>query len=228
MRDLLFIFDCDGVLVDSETISCCLLRKLIEEIGGRATEGFIYETFLGRSPNTIAALIYEHFEVEVSQHRLDRFQADIISNFEADLVAIPGIELALKNITGSICVASSSNEDRIHRSLELTGIRQFFGPYIFSATMVARGKPNPDLFQLAAQSMGYTPDKCVVIEDSVAGLQAAKAANMCSIGFTGGTHAEVAGLHEKLKSLDPNMIISDMSTLPQAIKRLNLVKDIAE
>ena len=120
--------------------------------------------------------------------------------FEAELRATTGIEAVLDALTGKVCVASSSTPDRLRHALGLVGLYERFAPHIFSAVQVRRGKPAPDLFLYAAARMDAEPAQCLVIEDSLAGVEAAVAAGMTAIGFIGGSHCR-PGHAERLKAL---------------------------
>ena len=174
-RAELVIFDCDGVLVDSEPISIEVLLALIAEVGGDIGEATAYERFLGRSMATISGMLRDEFGLVVTDRHLEAMRATIHERFRSDLKPIPGIAEALGRLSGKRCVASSSQLERIRLSLEVTGLRDLFEPHIFSASMVKRGKPAPDLFLHVAREMGVAPENCTVIEDSPAGITAAKA-----------------------------------------------------
>ena len=115
------------------------------------------------------------------------------------------------------CVASSSQLERIRLSLEITGLRDLFEPHIFSASMVSRGKPAPDLFLHVAREMGVAPENCTVIEDSPAGIAAAKDAGMRVFAFAGGSHAGRAGLLAAFETMQPDRVFDDMRDLPDML-----------
>jgi HAD superfamily hydrolase (TIGR01509 family) len=184
----LVIFDCDGVLVDSELLSCnalieCLRRHAIEIDLDTAIDAF-----LGRTGQ--AVIEYCAFR----GHRLpDDFFAElraaVLAVFTGTLQQTPGAETVLRTLPIPYCVASSSDLERINQSLQLTGLDELVGgERIFSATMVPNGKPAPDLFLHAAARMGAAPERTLVIEDSVSGVRAGKAAGMTVWGFIGGSH----------------------------------------
>jgi len=183
----LVIFDCDGVLVDSEVLSCQCLVELL----GRHDVALDLETafthFLGRS----SAAIVDHYQG--LGHGLPaafgaELQASIREAFTRSLSATPNVENLLRGLDIAYCLASSSDLERIDFSLAITGLRALFEGRVFSAEMVAEGKPAPDLFLHAAARMGARPERTLVIEDSVSGVQAAKAAGMRVWGFVGGSH----------------------------------------
>ena len=215
-RSELVIFDCDGVLVDSEPISIEVLLALIAEVGGEVSEATAYERFLGRSMATINGMLRDEFGLVVTDSHLDGMRAAIYQRFRSDLKPIPGSRGA-RPIGGKRCVASSSQLERIRLSLEITGLRDLFEPHIFSASMVARGKPAPDLFLHVAREMGVAPENCTVIEDSPAGIAAAKQAGMRVFAFAGGSHAERAGLLAAFETMQPDLVFDDMRELPDLL-----------
>lgn len=214
----LIIFDCDGVLVDSEPISIAVLLEMIAKSGVTMSEDDAYDRFLGRSMATISKVLHEEYGFAASEADLDEMRTHLYSRFELDLQPIPGIADTLKKLPQRRCVASSSQPERIRLSLRLTGLIDLLDPHIFSATMVKNGKPAPDLFLFAANIMNVDPAECVVIEDSPAGIQAAKAAGMRVFAFTGGTHSRGGRLESTLASLGPDLIFDDMLQLPDLLK----------
>lgn len=183
----LIIFDCDGVLVDSEVLSCECLSELLGECGIALSEDEVVELFLGRS----TAALLSHYKDDrrfVPDFFLPELKSRVLQRFGAQLRPIPGIEAVVSQLESPSCVASSSDLDRVRRSLELTGLAPLFGGRLYTAQMVARGKPAPDLFLYAAEQMGAAPQRTLVIEDSISGVAAAKAAGMTAWGFVGGSH----------------------------------------
>jgi HAD superfamily hydrolase (TIGR01509 family) len=216
----LVIFDCDGVLVDSEPISIAVLRGVLAKNGVAISETEAYERFLGKSMATIAQLIESDFGLVVTDAHREHIRADLFHRFEAELEPVPGIRETLEALKIRRCVASSSLPDRIRFSLRLTGLLELLEPHIYSATMVKRGKPFPDLFLHAASDMGVEPAECVVVEDSPAGVMAARSAGMRVLGFTGALHAARPGFRDKLASLAPDAIFDDMRELPAMLARM--------
>jgi HAD superfamily hydrolase (TIGR01509 family) len=184
----LIIFDCDGVLVDSEIVSFEAEAEMFAEIGIGLTAHDLLTRFLGTSSASMFAIIEQENGIELPADFAERATRRTLEAFDRKLQPIPGIGELLANLPDRKCVASSSEPPRIRHSLSLAGILHHFEPHIFSATQVKRGKPAPDLFLLAAASMGVPPARCLVIEDSVAGVTAARAAGMIVLGFTGGSH----------------------------------------
>lgn len=213
-RQRLIIFDCDGVLVDSEPISIAVLVDAIRAAGGEIDVDLAYQSFLGRSFATMIDVLKADYGVEADEAFLDGLRQDLYGRFQRELRPISGIAEALDHLSDGVCVASSSQPERIRLSLALTGLGERFGTNIFSATMVRNGKPAPDLFLHAAREMGYDPAQCLVIEDSPAGIQAARSAGMSVFAFTGGSHAASAGLRDKVECLNPDLVFDDMASLP--------------
>jgi beta-phosphoglucomutase-like phosphatase (HAD superfamily) len=185
----LIIFDCDGVLVDSEPLALRVNAEMLAELGWHAGDDEIIDRFLGRSLTSNVATVEEHIGRPLPTDWLDRFIAKIDAAHEAELAAVAGITEALDTIDGwdvTTCIASSGRHNKIRHSLALVGLAGRFGDRIFSATDVTHGKPAPDLFLHAAARLGVTPERCVVIEDSQYGVQAARSAGMYAYGFAGG------------------------------------------
>jgi HAD superfamily hydrolase (TIGR01509 family) len=213
----LIIFDCDGVLVDSEPLALRVLLEGIAESGVQIEEAVAYERFLGRSLASVIDTVERDFGLTLMPDALDRMRDRLYALFRDELQPIPGIAETLARLAVPFCVASSSQMERIRLSLALTGLAPWFGDRVFSATMVAEGKPAPDLFLLAASRMRIAPDRCIVIEDSPAGIEAAKRAGMRAFAFTGGGHAGSAAHRRQLETLQPDVVFDDMAGLPELI-----------
>jgi len=213
----LVILDCDGVLVDSETISVAVLTELLGKAGAKIAKSDGYRLFLGRSMAAVEKLLRSDYGLALSQAELDGIRTETFRRFRAELKPMPGVAEALSRLKARRCVASSSSPERIRLSLSLTGLLEMLEPHIYSASMVARGKPAPDLFLHAAEEMGVRAEDCVVVEDSPAGIDAARRAGMRAFAFTGGAHAEPAGLETALVRLRPELIFSDMARLPELL-----------
>jgi HAD superfamily hydrolase (TIGR01509 family) len=183
----LIIFDCDGVLVDSELLSCGCLSETLSEFGIELSPERALELFLGRS--TVA--IEQHYR-ELGQILpagfLARLKSHVLATFDGALQPIPGIDAVLSGLRQPFCVASSSDIDRVSLSLKAAGLAPHFGDRLYTAQMVRNGKPAPDLFLYAAEKMSSEPSRTLVIEDSVSGVRAARAAGMTVWGFIGGSH----------------------------------------
>lgn len=186
-RPDLIIFDCDGVLVDSELLSCRCLSEVLAEFGLQLSVEQALALFLGRSTKAIEQH-YRDLGQSLPDHFLPRLKARVLETFAGALQPIPGVGAVLSELKASCCVASSSNLDRVSLSLDVTGLASHFGDRLYTAQMVRHGKPAPDLFLHAAGKMRVDPARALVIEDSVSGVQAAKAAGMTVWGFVGGSH----------------------------------------
>jgi HAD superfamily hydrolase (TIGR01509 family) len=202
----LVIFDCDGVLVDSERLAVRVEAEILSGLGWPLSQAEIVERFVGRSAG------YMHQEIERQLGRsVDwdvEFETRYRSVFERELVAVPGIVEALDEITVPVCVASSGSHDKMRFTLGRTGLLDRFEGRIFSVDEVEQGKPAPDIFLFAAEKMGTAPARCAVVEDSASGVTAGLAAGMAVFAFAGGvTSAEML-------TIDDAVIFEDMRRLP--------------
>ena len=213
----LIIFDCDGVLIDSELIACQVDAACLTEIGWPHTVEDILDRYVGRS----AAAMLADIEARTGRRLPDGFpemlRRRLAASFERDLTAIPGVAAVLDRLRCRFCVASSSAPERLRHSLSLVGLYDRFAPHIFSATEVRRGKPAPDLFLHAAERMGVAPSRCLVIEDSLAGVEAARAAGMPVLGFIGGGHCR-PGHAQRLRQAGASTIFAEMVELAGLIE----------
>ncbi len=216
----LIIFDCDGVLVDSEPLAMRVLLAGIAARGVTIDEALAYERLLGRNLASVVETLERDFGVALEADALEHMREELYVLFREELQAIAGIAEALQKISVPVCVASSSQLERIRLSLEVTGLAAAFGDHIFSASMVSQGKPAPDLFLLAASRMHVTPQRCIVIEDSPAGVEAARRAGMRVFAFTGGSHAQSVAHRQRLESLAPDILFDDMARLPELIRSI--------
>ncbi len=212
MSPELIIFDCDGVLIDSEALSCQADSACLAEIGIALSAEEIMDRYLGISAAAMCADIERRVGRVLPSDFGETLRVRVAAAFETGLTAMAGAKALLEALPQRRCVASGSVPERLRHSLALTGLLRFFEPHIFSATQVARGKPAPDLFLFAAASMQAVPADCVVIEDSVPGVQAAVSAGMRAIGFTGGGHCR-PGHAERLRAAGAAMIADDMRRL---------------
>jgi len=219
----LVIFDCDGVLVDSEPIAMRVLIETLAEQGLTVEEDRAYRDFLGRSLATVRSQLRDAHQVELDDGALQAMRDRLFEEFRANLLPTPGVAEALATITGNheVSVASSSHPERIRLSLQIAGLDGFFGEHIHSATEVRKGKPAPDLFLHAAAARGVPPENCLVIEDSPAGIEAARAAGMRVFAYVGGTHVKKAGLGERIAAAGADAVIEDMRDLPAMVAGLS-------
>jgi HAD superfamily hydrolase (TIGR01509 family) len=207
----LVIFDCDGVLVDSEPISVQVDMLVLERVGMQMSRADVIDRFVGRSKTVMLGAIEQHLGEPLSptlEREIDQLYAEA---FDRELTAVDGVHEALAGISLPTCVASSSEPHSLRHKLELVGLYEQFAGRIFSATEVEHGKPAPDLFLYAAERMGVPPEACLVVEDSQYGVQAAHAARM-----------EVLAYDSRL--VDPRLLdgkrtvlFSDMRDLPRLV-----------
>ncbi|WP_395446381.1 HAD family hydrolase (plasmid) [Aminobacter sp. UC22_36] len=186
-QDSLVIFDCDGVLVDSEPLAALAYERAYAK-NGLQIKAEVVAHGVGMKQSDIIKKIHE-----LTGHLLPEEATDDIWNetktlFTEQLISTRDLPVFLQSLQVARCVASSSSVERINHSLAVTGLAGHFGDAIFSSSMVARGKPAPDIFLFAAERMGFEPARCVVIEDSRYGVQGALAAGMTAIGYVGGGH----------------------------------------
>ncbi|MFE2928810.1 HAD family hydrolase [Streptomyces goshikiensis] len=207
----LVIFDCDGVLVDSERIAARVNVVLGAELGWPLTEEEVVRRFIGRSSASIRELVAARIGAEAARVWDERFVTLHAEAVDAGLTPVDGLPEALDAIALPTCVASSGSHEKMRHTLGRTGLYERFEGRIHSATEVSRGKPAPDLFLHAARRMGVDPAACVVVEDSRPGVEAARAAGMRSFGYAGGlTPAEaLAG--------PGTVVFTDMRDLPSLI-----------
>ena len=211
----LIIFDCDGVLIDSEAIANKVLVDTLAEFGVHITRQEAIERYMGKSESYEYADIRARRGIELPPTFSERKRQLIEKLYEEELEAMNGISELLKILSVKKCIASSSSPVRLEHCLKLVGLWKHFAPHIFSATQVKYGKPAPDLFLFAAAQMQTNPADCLVIEDSPAGVQAAKAANMRVYGFTGGSHCD-ATHGERLLREGAEKIFNNMNDLARA------------
>ena len=212
---MLLIFDCDGVLVDSEVVALEELSLIMSEHGRPMDVAACRDAFLGKHTDDVARGI-EAIVGHALPGQPGELRRRMLVRLERELAAVPGTAEVLARLEGPRCVASSSDPERIRMTLRWAGLDGFFGDQIFSGVEVAHGKPAPDLFLHAARSMGFAPGQCVVIEDSVAGVAAGVAADMRVIGFTGGAHTD-PGHAARLVAAGAGSIIENMHALPKKL-----------
>jgi HAD superfamily hydrolase (TIGR01509 family) len=213
---MLLIFDCDGVLVDSEMLACEIDARILTDIGLPHSAEDIARKFVGVSFKDMVARLEAEHERTLPADFGSRIDSDLFAKFETDLKPIEGVRDAILSLPYPRCVASSSTPERIALSLRITGLSDLFD-HVFSSTQVARGKPAPDLFLFAAKNMNANPQDCVVIEDSTAGVQGALAAGMRVIGFTGGAHCGPEHA-EKLRGAGAFVVIERMTDLSRTVQ----------
>ena len=207
----LVIFDCDGVLVDTERIAVKVDVRVLAALGWALTEQDVIERFVGRTDDYMTEQIEAYLGRSLPAGWADEFQPLYREAFAAGLAPVDGVGEALDQISLLTCVASNGTHDKMRFTLGLTGLYERFAGRIFSVTEVTNGKPAPDLFLHAASRMGVEPAACAVVEDSVYGVEAARAAGMLALGFAG-------GLTPAGRLRGPGTIVfSDMRELPRLL-----------
>jgi HAD superfamily hydrolase (TIGR01509 family) len=215
----LLIFDCDGVLVDSEVLAHTILAELMTTLGRPMTTRQALQIFSGLQLHDVLALAEALLSFPIPADQGAAAGQRLLELIRRELKPIKGVHGALDLLPYPRCVASSSTRDRLDLSLEVTGLKSLFGEHVFSADQVEHGKPAPDLYLLAARSFAVAPTDCIVIEDSTLGIRAAAAAGMKTIGFAGASHATIE-LARQLKTAGANIVIAAMSDLPSAVEGL--------
>ena len=205
----LVIFDCDGVLVDSERLAVRTEAEILSGLGWALSESDIVERFVGRSAAYMQQEIERHIGRSVDWEA--EFEPRYRAVYERELLPVPGVVEALEQIAVPTCVASSGSHEKMQFTLGITGLIDRFRDRIFSADEVTRGKPDPDIFLHAARQMGVVPTRCAVVEDSISGVTAGLAADMAVFAFAGGvtTSAQL--------SIGEAVVFSDMRELPALI-----------
>jgi HAD superfamily hydrolase (TIGR01509 family) len=207
----LVIFDCDGVLVDSEPIANRVFAQALAELGLHLTDAQMFDYFLGRSMDDCMNVVAQLLGRAPPENFLSDLQRRTFGVFASELHATPCIEYALDRIAVPCCVASSGDHDKMRTTLGITGLLPRFEGRLFSVTQVAHAKPAPDVYLYAARQFDANPQNCIVVEDTPAGVRAGAAAQMTVFGFCAHTPAATlsdAGAHRTFE---------DMRMLPQMI-----------
>jgi HAD superfamily hydrolase (TIGR01509 family) len=216
------LFDCDGVLVDSEVIALRVEMEMLAEQGLHFTRDEYAARFMGLSTEAF------HTAIDTEAHvRLGRPISEAIRQSErlravmvAEMKAVPGVEAALAGLQLPKAIASSGSMEGLQRKLTRTGLWTLFEPHIYGADHVAQAKPAPDLFLHAAAALGVAPADCLVIEDSANGVKAGRAAGMTVWGFLGGGHADAA-LGERLTAAGAERLVADWPQAARLLAALN-------
>jgi HAD superfamily hydrolase (TIGR01509 family) len=197
------IFDCDGVLVDSEKIAVKIDHEMLREAGLEITIDEVVHHFLGKSESHFVEVAEDLLGASLPANWLKENEARYKQAFETELTTVQGIEAVLRNLTLPFCVASNGSHEKMRLTLGKTGLLPMFENRMFSSTQVLRGKPHPDLFLFAAETMGWQASSCLVVEDSKTGVEAALSAGMRVAAFAGGfvkhnefTHKNLRVIHE--------------------------------
>ena len=203
----LIIFDCDGVLVDSEPISNRIMAQVPTENGLPATLEMCYEHFMGCTMSDCVGILANRFDHVVPDDFVDSVRDRTLDALRREIEPVPGIAVALDRISAPMCVASSGQLIKMRTTLGRTGLLHYFEDRLFSAAGMARGKPHPDIFLHAAEALGAEPAACAVIEDSPVGVCAGVAAGMTVFGYAALTDPQ------KLSAAG-GLVFTDMHDLP--------------
>jgi HAD superfamily hydrolase (TIGR01509 family) len=217
----LAIFDLDGVLIDSEVIASNVVARAMLIRGIAISAEDVVTRYTGRQARDIVTLITQDHRIRFPDGFADELEGMILAELLVGLKPVRGMLDLLAQLTGMPwCVASNSGEARIRRCLKVSGLIPAFAPRLFSADKVARGKPAPDVYLHAAQEMSAAPGDCLVIEDTVTGVSAGKAAGMTVAGFLGGAHCLAADHGVRLQQAGADFIVPDSAALGRLIASL--------
>lgn len=215
---MLIIFDCDGVLVESETILVSAEMEFLASLGFEFTRDEYIHRFMGMPTDTWKRQVRELVgAASMKSGFFDGLHDSIQRKLSQEMTAVEGARVAIEGIRDDKCVASSSSPEELTWKLDHAGLLDLFEPHLFSTFLVEHGKPAPDLFLLAAESMGVAPSNCVVIEDSSNGIIAAKRAGMHAIGFTGGSHCP-PNHGDVLRADGADLVVTGFDQLRTAIR----------
>lgn len=214
------IFDCDGVLVDSEFVASQVSLRMIEPYGVRMTLQDYARLFAGKVEEDIIGVIKKEYNIDLPKDYVPKLKLAIEKALDNELQPIPGVKETLSNIQKKMGVASNSRLVRVIHSLKIAGISNIFEKNLFAAEMVARPKPYPDLYLLAAEKLNASPNECLVIEDSETGVTAATAAGMQVIGFLGGSHI-YEGHGQKLMKAGAFTNVHNMEELDALLQQIH-------
>lgn len=214
----LIIFDCDGVLIDSEVLACESVRRQLARHGVDLAHADIVQRFLGRGFAEVQRYYEAHRGEAMPASFAGALRDEMRAAFSENLAAMPYVTTLLQHLETPYCLASSSDPERVEFSLRLAGLYPYFKGRIYTASEVTAAKPAPDLFLLAAERMKCDPGRCLVIEDSVSGIEAAKAAGMSVWGFVGGSHHAGSAGAARLMAAGAMRIFAHMSEIEAALR----------
>lgn len=215
---MLTIYDCDGTLIDSEGIACGVCADALTRIGIPYTTAMFAERYAGKPARETWDHVMRTYGVTLPEGFNQAINQEIHRRLDAEVQPVEGAREAVLAIGGPRCVASSTGTVQLNKNLVTAGLSDLFGAHVFSAHQVKRGKPAPDVFLYAASQMGFDPADIIVIEDTVAGVTAARRAGMSVIGFTGANHSG-AGLTERLQTAGAIAVVATMADLPATVAR---------
>ncbi|MDO6962811.1 HAD family hydrolase [Rhizobium alvei] len=224
----LILFDCDGVLVDSEIIAAEVESKLLREAGFEISAEDMCIRFAGMDWKNILLTVEQEAELPLSATLIDKSEKLLDRTLGQRVKMIDGVRYALSKITEQRCICSNSSSHRLDLMLTKVGLKPYFEGHIYSAKDLGpdRTKPKPDIYLHGAKAFGAEPSRCLVIEDSVHGVTAARAAGMRVIGFTGGSHTYPTHA-DRLTDAGAETVISRMVELPQMVEALKSFTELA-
>ena len=223
----LILFDCDGVLVDSEIIAAEVESKLLRDSGFDITTEDMCIRFAGMDWKSILLTIEQEADIPISAQLIDKSEKVLDAALARRVKMIEGVRYALAKITEQRCICSNSSSPRLDMMLTKVGLKPYFEGHIYSAKDLGpdRTKPKPDIYLHGAKQFGVDPKKCLVVEDSVHGVHAARAAGMRVIGFTGGSHTYPTHA-DRLTDAGAETVISRMVELPQMVEALKTFNEL--
>jgi HAD superfamily hydrolase (TIGR01509 family) len=210
----LIIFDCDGVLVDSERIVNRVFADLLNLAGVPITLSHLFDRFMGHSLEQCLAMIHQQYGVALGAHFVTEYKAQRDQALAQHIKSVEGVEQLIHQLTVPFCVASNSDAQKIHSMLTLTGLINLFDGKIFSAADMAKPKPAPDVYLKAAATFGVSPARCLVVEDTPTGVKAAVAAGMPVFGYAALTSGQI------LREVGATNVFFSMAEIQQAISDL--------
>jgi HAD superfamily hydrolase (TIGR01509 family) len=216
----LVIFDCDGVLVDSELLSAKVLMEQLADIGIDLSFDDFRQYFLGKKFAVAVAQLTERTQKKLPENFQSLYFEKLLSLFESELLPMTGVQHVLETMSIDFCVASSSIPPRLECALRVTELQSYFGSRVYSAAHVKNAKPAPDLFLHAAHVQRVAPERCLVIEDSEMGVMAANAAGMDVWHFIGGAHINAG--HMLSDDLHVAKVVGDMAKLQELFAQIGL------
>jgi HAD superfamily hydrolase (TIGR01509 family) len=212
IRYKLVIFDCDGVLADSEPISNRLFTDMVNELGLKLSYKISEKLFTGRSDDDCIRIVKNMLDRSVPSGFIDDFNCRLMALLDAELTAVKNVDKVLKFLSGiPVCVGSNAPREKVKRSLNKINLDCFFMDNVFTVQDVTQGKPFPELYLYAAEKMGVLPEECAVIEDSISGVRAGIAAGMTVFGYTERSD-------ELLLKKEGAVIFDNMLDLPDLLK----------
>ena len=208
----LVIFDCDGVLLDSEIISCQADAEAYTRLGLQITTEEIAKRFAGMPDEAVDAELATELGRPLPANFRAKIKLAVLAKYRTEMKAIDGASSLLSSLKTAKCIASSASPAKLALGLIEADLYELVYPHIFSTRLVERGKPHPDIFLFSAEQMNVSPSRCIVIEDSMAGVSAAKRAGMACVGFTGGSHC-TDDHAERLRTAGADSVIGELGAI---------------